>query len=89
MLAGSMLVQRGRGASQSQGPTAQVVEGVEVVKVIEGTSLRLLDHLDHLDTLDYFCLKTKDHLKLEMALSRYRVWSDESEWSVSLPHTRR
>jgi hypothetical protein len=32
---------------------AKVVEGVEVIQVIEGTSSPLLDHLDILDDLDY------------------------------------
>src|SRR5688572_21653544 len=32
--------------------SGQVIEGVQVVEVIEGTSLPLLDHLDDLDTLD-------------------------------------
>jgi hypothetical protein len=33
---------------------AEVVEGVQAVEVIEGTSLPLLGHVDDLDTLDYF-----------------------------------
>jgi hypothetical protein len=39
----------------SGGGGRKVDKGVEVVEVIEGTSLPLLGHLDDLDTLVYLC----------------------------------